>query len=142
VVGSDHSSWVKTEAADARDRRILVPVLIEDVRIPLEFRRLQAANLTQWQAGPLQADELFRAIAAQLRRRGQPQVGAAEPSEPASSESPFEPPVGPERPQRPTRSAPSRRLLAAIGGGAIAVALIVVYFASNTGGRHADERAA
>jgi len=136
------SSWVKTEAADARDRRILVPVLIEDVRIPLEFRRLQAADLTQWQAGPLQADELFRAIAAQLRRRGQPQVGAAEPSEPASSESPFEPPVGPERPRRPTRSAPSRRLLAAIGGGALAVALIVVYVAPNTGGRHAEERVA
>ena len=54
------------------------------MRIPLEFRRLQAADLTQWQAGPL----------------------------------------------------------AAIGGGAITVALIVVYLASNTGGRSGDERVA
>lgn len=42
------SEWVKTEAADAKDRRLLVPVLIEPVRIPLEFRRIQAADLTGW----------------------------------------------------------------------------------------------
>jgi hypothetical protein len=38
------SQWVKTEAAEAMRRKILVPVLIEDVKIPLEFRRLQAAG--------------------------------------------------------------------------------------------------
>jgi beta-lactam-binding protein with PASTA domain len=42
------SQWVKTEAAEAASRRILVPVRIDDVKIPLEFRRLQAADLTQW----------------------------------------------------------------------------------------------
>ena len=57
------SSWVKTEAADARDRRILVPVLIEDVKLPLEFRRMQAADLSQWRSGPPQSGELFQAIA-------------------------------------------------------------------------------
>jgi TIR domain len=58
-VGSD---WVKTEAADARDRRILVPVLIEHVKIPLEFRRLQAADLSRWQPGQPDArfDEFSR----------------------------------------------------------------------------------
>jgi TIR domain len=42
------SDWVKNEAAEAARRKILVPVLIEDVKIPLEFRRVQAANLTGW----------------------------------------------------------------------------------------------
>ena len=42
------SEWVKSEAADAKDRRLLVPVLIEQARIPLEFRRVQAADLTGW----------------------------------------------------------------------------------------------
>jgi chemotaxis protein histidine kinase CheA len=32
-------------------RKILVPVLIEDVKIPLEFRRLQAADLSTWTGG-------------------------------------------------------------------------------------------
>ncbi|MET0502417.1 MAG: TIR domain-containing protein [Candidatus Binatia bacterium] len=46
---STASSWVKTEAAEAMRRKILVPALIDDVKIPLEFRRLQAADLSQWQ---------------------------------------------------------------------------------------------
>lgn len=29
-------------------RGILVPVLIENIKIPLEFRRIQAANVTNW----------------------------------------------------------------------------------------------
>jgi TM2 domain-containing membrane protein YozV len=40
------STWVKTEASEAMRRKILVPALIEDVRVPLEFRRLQAADLS------------------------------------------------------------------------------------------------
>jgi hypothetical protein len=43
------SNWVKTEASDAAKRNILIPVLIEDVTIPLEFRRLEAADLIGWQ---------------------------------------------------------------------------------------------
>jgi hypothetical protein len=43
---SVESSWVKTEAAEAMRRRVLVPVLIEPTKIPLEFRRVQAANLS------------------------------------------------------------------------------------------------
>ena len=42
------SGWVKAEAADALERQILIPALIEEVRIPLEFRRLQAARLLDW----------------------------------------------------------------------------------------------
>lgn len=43
------SDWVKTEAAEGARRHVLLPVFIGDVKIPLEFRRLQAANLTNWQ---------------------------------------------------------------------------------------------
>jgi len=42
------SNWVKVEAAEAARRKILVPALIADVPIPLEFRRLQAASLVDW----------------------------------------------------------------------------------------------
>src|SRR5215510_8020899 len=46
------SDWVKTEAAEAARRKVLVPALIDPVTIPLEFRRIQAANLTGWEASP------------------------------------------------------------------------------------------
>ena len=45
---SVRSEWVKTEAAEAAARRILVPILADGARIPLEFRRLQAAVIDQW----------------------------------------------------------------------------------------------
>ena len=44
------SDWVKTEAAEAARRHILIPALITEVTIPLEFRRLQAADLIGWPA--------------------------------------------------------------------------------------------
>ena len=46
---STASNWVRAEAAEGLRRQILVPVVMEDVRIPLEFRRIQAANLADWQ---------------------------------------------------------------------------------------------
>ena len=42
------SEWVFNEASDARKRQIMVPVLIDDVEPPLEFRHLQAARLVDW----------------------------------------------------------------------------------------------
>ncbi len=51
VLWSEHSvnsRWVRTEATEGTERGILIPVLIEDVRIPLAFRRIQAANLIEW----------------------------------------------------------------------------------------------
>ena len=43
------SDWVKNEAREGTKRHILVPVLIEDVKIPFEFRHIQAAQLIEWQ---------------------------------------------------------------------------------------------
>ncbi len=51
VLWSDHSvasEWVKNEAAAAAERGVLVPVLITNIRPPLEFRRRQTADLTDW----------------------------------------------------------------------------------------------
>jgi hypothetical protein len=42
------SDWVIGEAAEGKERRVLVPVLIEEVRPPMEFRQIHAADLTDW----------------------------------------------------------------------------------------------
>ena len=45
---SVRSRWVKTEAAAAADRDCLLPVLIDDIAIPFEFKRIQTAMLINW----------------------------------------------------------------------------------------------
>jgi len=45
---SARSNWVKAEAAEGAARSMLIPVLLDDVRIPLEFRRLQSIDLRSW----------------------------------------------------------------------------------------------
>jgi hypothetical protein len=42
------SDWVKGEAAAAVRRGVLVPALIDDVKVPLEFSRRQTADLIGW----------------------------------------------------------------------------------------------
>ena len=45
------SDWVKTEAAEGKQRGMLFPVLIDAVaaNVPLEFKRLQAVDLVTWE---------------------------------------------------------------------------------------------
>src|SRR5262245_53226107 len=43
------SRWVHAEASEGAQREILVPVLLSNVKMPLEFRRIQAAQLIGWQ---------------------------------------------------------------------------------------------
>ncbi|WP_332750561.1 toll/interleukin-1 receptor domain-containing protein [Hydrogenophaga sp.] len=52
-VNSIASEWVKNEAAAASERDVLVPALIDNVKLPLEFRRKQAADLLGWQGNEL-----------------------------------------------------------------------------------------
>ena len=42
------SEWVKNEAAIGAEREVLVPALIGNVKLPLEFRRKQTADLIDW----------------------------------------------------------------------------------------------
>lgn len=45
---SRDSEWVRIEATEGADRGILAPAIIEDTKIPLRFRRIQAADLQDW----------------------------------------------------------------------------------------------
>lgn len=67
---STSSDWVRSEASHGNKRRVLVPILIDDVAddIPLEFSRIQAASLVGWdgdQAAP-EFREAAEAVAAVL----------------------------------------------------------------------------
>lgn len=42
------SEWVKNEAATAAERDALVPVFIDHVKLPLEFRRKHTADMVGW----------------------------------------------------------------------------------------------
>lgn len=45
---STASDWVKDEAQEGVTRGVLLPVMIEDVKIPYGFRQFQTCNLTDW----------------------------------------------------------------------------------------------
>ena len=47
---SVHATWVRNEARRAAKRKVLLPILIDAVEMPLEFENLQAADLTSWKA--------------------------------------------------------------------------------------------
>ena len=94
---STASSWVKTEAAEAMRRKILVPALIDETKIPLEFRRLQAADLSQWQ-GEHSHPELEK-----FSRSIEENINSVVEPVPDPKPSPQLPPIRPQpvEPQRP-----------------------------------------
>ncbi len=60
---SVRSNWVKTEAAEGLAQGKLVPALIESVAPPIEFKRIQAADLSDW-SGASDHPELRKLLAA------------------------------------------------------------------------------
>ncbi len=62
------SRWVKTEAAEGATRGILVPALIDNAPIPLEFKRIEAADLSDWQgdSSHREFDQLLRTVAGMV----------------------------------------------------------------------------
>lgn len=79
---SVQSEWVLNEASDARKRDRLVPVLLDRVTPPLEFRHLQAADLSNWKgdsADP-QFTGLCKGLVAMLGQSGAPIPVAAGPA--------------------------------------------------------------
>jgi hypothetical protein len=67
------SHWVTTEAAEGRERGALVPLRLDrKATIPLEFKRLQTADLTDWFARDDAPDlpDVFERIAALTGGRG------------------------------------------------------------------------
>jgi hypothetical protein len=77
------SEWVRNEAAVAADRGVLVPALIDTVKLPLEFRRKQAADLIGWEGDPSHAgfQALCDGIAAKATpgNRGAPRQSSPSP---------------------------------------------------------------
>jgi hypothetical protein len=66
---SASSDWVKGEAAEGLRRKILVPVRIDSANVPLEFRRLQTVDLSDWkgEAGHLELGGFLEAVAANIK---------------------------------------------------------------------------
>ncbi|NEX11333.1 MAG: hypothetical protein C1942_01300 [Prosthecochloris sp.] len=100
VVWSKHSvgsRWVKAEAEEAKNRNILVPLLLDKVKLSLGFRYIQAADLTSWNHDDIthpQFRACIDAIACMV-----PQSGPLEPASPDVLVTPVEPPAS--RPQLP-----------------------------------------
>lgn len=57
------SNWVKTEASEAVAQNKLVPALIEAVAPPIEFKRIQAADLSGW-SGEAEHPEYRKLVSA------------------------------------------------------------------------------
>ena len=58
---SVESRWVRAEASEGVGRDLLLPVVLErDLKLPLEFKMVQAANLADWRPG--QPHEEFKRL--------------------------------------------------------------------------------
>jgi hypothetical protein len=87
------SRWVKTEASEGARRGILVPVLLQSTaKIPLEFRLMQAANLSDWQPGMFH-EEFQRLIEHITGILGKPKFPHAEQQSAEYSRAKFEQPA-------------------------------------------------
>lgn len=70
---SVESAWVRSEAYEARQRNILVPALLDNVRIPLGLTIVHAANLVDWNGSAnAEFDKLASAITNVLAKTPTP----------------------------------------------------------------------
>jgi|ERR1700722_13674974 hypothetical protein len=140
---SIESSWVQEEADDARARRILVPIRIDDVQPPIGFRGFQTADLVNW--SPSKSNPEFERLIADIaaligsstRNEAPPTYSTSE--SPRTRQASAAPPSTPSHPPSPTKTKPqgsSFSLAGAApfmftkgvsGGGSIAVSKIVLW---------------
>lgn len=68
------SEWVRNEAAAAMERATMVPAMIDSVRLPIEFRRRQTVDLTDWDRteNPAALADLLYTISQKLGQPAQP----------------------------------------------------------------------
>ncbi len=105
---STASDWVRNEASEAMQRQVLIPALIDaEVKIPLGFRRLQAADLSRWQG---ESSVEFEQFCDAVARNVGPPVGGGGGSIPPPAPAPApRPPPPPAPPVHPPAPAPARR---------------------------------
>lgn len=132
------STWVKTEAAEGMRRKILIPAFIEGVKLPLEFRRVQTADLSKWDGKP--SDPLLNSLLNSIE--GKVGAPAHSPREAATESAP----ESPGESRKHSRAGPgdlgspvaqpsdsgkgkSRHALAAIAIGVVVV-MVIVFVAS------------
>jgi hypothetical protein len=121
---------VREEADEGRKRGVLIPVLIDDVRPPLGFGRIQAARMIEWD-GAL-GSEAFQRLGADVTAV----IGAPSASHPAHETTASKPPedVVPRQPviaRSKVRAAAARipahrRTVGRLLAGALMVALLAI----------------
>lgn len=75
---SADSDWVRNEATEGLERGVLVPVLIDPIRLPLAFRRTQTIDITSGENFPeavLQAIDRICPVQTRIGRNESPFVG-------------------------------------------------------------------
>jgi hypothetical protein len=77
---SVESDWVWNEANEGKNRRILVPVLMDDVEVPFGFHHLQSARLQRWGGSPddPEVKALLRSVSQRVGPSPQPPSAAPE----------------------------------------------------------------
>src|SRR5262249_25129875 len=67
---SVRSRWVRAEASSAAGRNCLIPVLIDDAQLPLEFTLIQGAELRNWNGDTTHPEfsRLAQAVQEMLRK--------------------------------------------------------------------------
>lgn len=82
------SNWVKTEASEAVAQNKLVPALIDAVLPPIEFKRIQSADLSGW-AGEADHPEYLKLVSSVERLlKNPPGAAASRPMPPAPAAKP------------------------------------------------------
>lgn len=76
------SEWVQNEAYEGLQRKILIPILIEEAKIPFAFRRIETARLTGWEGTPThpELEVLLESIEAVVGPRNVPTEDTSEPA--------------------------------------------------------------
>jgi hypothetical protein len=108
TANSVKSQWVKNEAREGLRRRVLFPMmLLEEIKIPLEFGHVQAARLTDWQ--PEESHSGFDQFVQDIARILGPPPGAAVQPPPVKqlpAQPPSEPKPTPDCASPPESSSP------------------------------------
>ena len=81
------SRWVRGEAREAAERGKLVPVRLDDARLPIDVRAIHTTDLDGWgdDPGSAPAQECLRALAAMIERNGASSGVANSPGAPAAA---------------------------------------------------------